>query len=55
MEPARVMDTLAQACRALEAAGEHAAAAYVGHAMDLVSERYGVGIPPGPPPCGDPD
>lgn len=38
-----VYSLLQQACRALEKAGDHAIAAYVGQSMALVQAKYGVG------------
>jgi hypothetical protein len=40
MDAAHVLSLLADACRQLEDAGEHAAAAYVGHAMIIVERRF---------------
>jgi len=41
MDAERVLALLADACLTLEQAGEHAAAAYVGHAISLLEDRYG--------------
>lgn len=38
-----VYQHLQRACRALEGVEEHAAAAYVAHAMAIVHDRFGVG------------
>lgn len=43
MNATRVYSLLQEACRALEDAGDHAIAAYVGLGMALVQEKYGVG------------
>ena len=42
MNAIRVHSLLQDACRALDAAEEHAIAAYVGLAMALIEEKYGV-------------
>jgi len=55
MDAARMMALMGELCVALEEAGDHAAAAHVGHAMDLLSKRHGVPVPPGAAPCGDPE
>ncbi|WP_156348160.1 hypothetical protein [Sphingomonas sp. Leaf38] len=39
----RVYALLQEACSALETSEDHAIAAYVGFAMALVEEKYGVG------------
>ena len=43
MNAARTYDLLQEACRALEAAGDHAISAYVGVSMAMVQEKYRVG------------
>lgn len=43
MNAMRVYSMLQEACRALEDAGDHAIAAYVGTGMAMVEEKYGVG------------
>lgn len=43
MNPTHVYSVLQDACRALEASDDHAIAAYVGLAMALVQDKYGVG------------
>lgn len=43
MVATRVYSLLQDACLALEATEDHAIAAYVGFAMALVHEKYGVG------------
>ncbi len=43
MNAARTYTLLQEACRALEAAGDHAIAAYVGVSMAMVQEKYVVG------------
>jgi len=43
MGATRVYGLLQEACTALEATEDHAIAAYVGFAMALVEEKYGVG------------
>lgn len=43
MDMVRVYALLRDACRVLDDAEEHAIAAYVGLAMALVEEKYGVG------------
>lgn len=52
MDIHHVMGLLVEACAALEASGDHAAAANVGQAMELVSARYGFRMPSGDPPHG---
>lgn len=43
MNADRTYSLLQEACRALEDAGDHAIAAYVGMSMALIHEKYGVG------------
>lgn len=43
MDPLRVYKLLQEACRELEAIGDHAIAAHVGHSMALIERKYGVG------------
>jgi hypothetical protein len=43
MAATRIYALLQEACAALEASEDHAIAAYVGFAMALVEEKYGVG------------
>lgn len=43
MDALRIYSLLQEACRALEAAGDHGIAAHVGHSMALIQEKYGVG------------
>ena len=43
MTPLGVYALLQEACRELEAMGDHAIAAHVGHSMALVERKYGVG------------
>jgi hypothetical protein len=43
MNAARTYELLQEACRALEPAGDHAIAAYVGVSMAMVEEKYLVG------------
>lgn len=43
MAATRIYALLQEACAALETSEDHAIAAYVGFAMALVEEKYGVG------------
>lgn len=43
MNAPQIYSMLQEACRALEDAGEHAIAAYVGQGMALIDEKYGLG------------
>lgn len=43
MAATRIYALLQEACAALEMSEDHAIAAYVGFAMALVEEKYGVG------------
>ena len=43
MAASRIYALLQEACAALETSDDHAIAAYVGFAMSLVEEKYGVG------------
>ncbi len=44
MNATRVHSLLHDACQALDAADEHAIAAYVGLAMTLLADKYGIGV-----------
>jgi hypothetical protein len=47
MDAVQVYDLLKKACLELEESGEYAVAAFVGHAMTLLEERYALVPPPG--------
>ena len=43
MDPLQVYALLQEACRSLEAAGDFAIAAHIGHSMALIEQKYAVG------------
>lgn len=43
MDTSAIYSHLQAACRALEDTGDHAIAAHVGHAMAMVTRKYGIG------------